>query len=308
MNNLNQLIKNLNKPINSDSPNPVENPNNQDESNTQYNNIIPNSTSERANSQIEQQFRSSNPMEQPIQGSDFMTNQGIIQKYQISSFLAQKLPILQNYIVVFILDDSGSMNIQSSGIPGYNQAITRWDELKYFTKTAIEIVSTYSQNGCDAFFLNRAPVKNIRDFNQLIESFYNRPNGVTPLTKAVQTILQDNPAQSLHGKNLLIIILTDGEPTDLNGKVSIQEFKNSLLSRPPNVYTGIVACTNDLSAVAYLNNLDIEIPRLDVVDDYNSEMAEVQKSRGAEFPFSFGDYIVKALLGSIVPEIDQMDE
>jgi hypothetical protein len=40
---------------------------------------------------------------------------------------------------------------------------------------------------------------------------------------------------------------------------------------------------------------------LDVIDDYRSERAEIQRVRGANFPFSFGDYIVKALLGSIDP-------
>lgn len=43
------------------------------------------------------------------------------------------------------------------------------------------------------------------------------------------------------------------------------------------------------------------MPNLDVVDDYRSERTEIQRTRGNNFPFSFGDYIVKALLGSIDP-------
>ena len=43
------------------------------------------------------------------------------------------------------------------------------------------------------------------------------------------------------------------------------------------------------------------MPNLDVMDDYRSERAEIQRTRGANFPFSFGDYIVKSLLGSIDP-------
>ena len=62
-----------------------------------------------------------------------------------------------------------------------------------------------------------------------------------------------------------------------------------------------LACTDDLACVKYLSEWDKSIPNLDVVDDYVSEQAEVEKSRGKNFPFSFGDYIVKALLGSIDP-------
>ena len=40
---------------------------------------------------------------------------------------------------------------------------------------------------------------------------------------------------------------------------------------------------------------------LDVIDDYRSEKAEVQRVRGPNFPFSFGDYIAKALLGCMDP-------
>ena len=43
------------------------------------------------------------------------------------------------------------------------------------------------------------------------------------------------------------------------------------------------------------------MPNLDVMDDYRSERTEIQRNRGPTFPFSFGDYIVKALLGSMDP-------
>ena len=38
-----------------------------------------------------------------------------------------------------------------------------------------------------------------------------------------------------------------------------------------------------------------------MLDDYRSERNEIQKVRGINFAFSFGDYIVKALLGAIDP-------
>jgi len=45
-----------------------------------------------------------------------------------------------------------------------------------------------------------------------------------------------------------------------------------------------------------------------VVDDFRSERKEVRSAKGTSFPFSFGDYVVKSLIGSIDPELDDMDE
>ena len=58
----------------------------------------------------------------------------------------------------------------------------------------------------------------------------------------------------------------------------------------------------------YLNNWDRTIPRLDVIDDFRNEKLEILGAQGSNFKFSFGDYIVKSLIGSIDPEMDNMDE
>ena len=64
------------------------------------------------------------------------------------------------------------------------------------------------------------------------------------------------------------------------------------------MYITFLACTDDLASVNYLSHWDKSMPNLDVIDDYRSERAEILRTRGANFPFSYGDYIVKALLGS----------
>jgi hypothetical protein len=104
------------------------------------------------------------------------------------------------------------------------------------------------------------------------------------------------------------VIATDGEPTNLEGKVNIPEFKRALLSRGPNVFTTIVVCTDDEESVNYLNNWDRKLKNLDVVDDYRSEREEVRKAKGQRYSFTFGDYVVKSLIGSIDPELDKLDE
>lgn len=45
-----------------------------------------------------------------------------------------------------------------------------------------------------------------------------------------------------------------------------------------------------------------------VVDDYKTEREEVRRNKGYNFPFSFGDYVAKALLGAVDPAMDSLDE
>ena len=226
----------------------------------------------------------------------------IFQKHEINPQIAQKLQTLQSFKIVFIFDDSGSMNATDTG------TLTRWEELLQFANVSIEIASVFNQNGSDLYFLNRPVMKNVSVSSQLAQCFREKPQGVTPLTRIVQNIINDNSSHELSGKNLLLIITTDGEPTDADGNPSVPEFKQCLQNRPNNVFSTIVACTSDQDSIGYLNGLDKEMPRLDVCDDYKSEFAEVKRSKGPQFPFSFGDYIAKILLGSIDPGFDKSDE
>ncbi len=228
----------------------------------------------------------------------------VLQKYQISSGLAKRLETLSNYKIALILDDSSSMNTVDST----DKQTSRWDELSNFAKIIIEIAAVFNSNGCDVHFLNMQGVKNVRSFDQLSLYFRDRPAGSTPLSRTIQNVIRENPAQSLGNKNLLIIIATDGEPTDDSGYSNIPEFKQTLLNRPTNVFTNIVACTNDERSIGYLNGLDCELPRLDVVDDYASELAEIRRIKGSNFQFTFGDYVTKSILGSISPDLDRYDE
>lgn len=185
---------------------------------------------------------------------------------------------------------------------------TRWDELKYFSKISLEIANIFNQEGSDVYFLNRPMARCVRSADDLVPYMVNPPNGYTPLSRVVGTVLNNNSANFLGEKKLLILIVTDGEPTDDMGRADIPGFKRVLQSRPPNVYTTIVSCTDEDDTMAYLNNWDRVLPRLDVVDDYRSEKEEILKVQGRNFKFSFGDYVVKSLLGSIDASLDNFDE
>ncbi len=189
----------------------------------------------------------------------------IIRKYEINQEYAHKLHVLKKFKIVFILDDSGSMNTKLIDSPLNKKdnliQAKRWDELKYFTNIIIELAAIFNSNGCDVYFLNRNSVLNVTDKSQLFFSFNDKPEGYTPLEERFQEVLRNN--SNLDEKiKLLVIIVTDGEPTDRSGKVNIKQFKDCLLNRPINVYTTIAVCTDDDYSVEYLNNWDKEMPRL----------------------------------------------
>jgi hypothetical protein len=233
--------------------------------------------------------------------------QNVVRRHEIGQFFAQKMMSLKAFKIVFVFDDSGSMCsvLNDSPLNTSTFRATRWDELQYFANISIEVANVFTNEGCDVFFLNRAPIKCVRNIEQLRPSFLQKPAGFTPLTGVLNTILYEN---SRTERQLLIIIVTDGEPTDDSGRRDIHSFKRCLQHRPRNVFTTIVACTDEDDSMEYLNNWDRTIPRLDIVDDYRSEKNEVKRTQKHGSSFSFGDYVAKSLIGSIDQQLDRMDE
>ena len=200
---------------------------------------------------------------------------------------------------MLLIDDSGSMNAFTS--PGK----TRWNEVQEYCNLVVNLAATLDSDGIDVLFLNRPGFTHITNSAQIAPAFVRPPGGFTPLAISVSRILQEKARSE---KKILLIIATDGEPTTPTGVVDIPGFTRVLRERNANVFVSIIACTDDESSVGYLNKLDSDIPRLDVTDDYVSERREVLAAQGPSYQFSFGDYVVKSLLGSIDPMFDALDE
>lgn len=228
----------------------------------------------------------------------------VCQTYQISEQFANRLKGLEGFEIVIVCDDSGSMITPTKNIDPSGRPITRWDELKSVTSIIVDIAATMDRNGVDVYFLNRPPITNITHHSQLNSAFAKRPKGGTGIAHILRSIFavkRDTPR--------LVVLATDGQPTDVNGYVNIPEFRNVLeFERTFNDYITILACIDDDAVIGYLNGWDKELPRLDVVDDYSSERGEILAVQGSNFPFSFGDYVVKCLMGSIDSWFDKLDE
>jgi len=226
----------------------------------------------------------------------------LIREYEIDNLFSEKLDILSNYEIVLLIDDSGSMNTPLSN----SKHNTRWEELKEVVNIVIKIATIFDDDGIDIDFLNRHNHTNIKDLDTVNYILTDKPYGLTPLNNALQKIM-DKYVDSY--KPVLIIIATDGIPTDNNGISDVKNFTKTLKNRNADkFYISFLACSDQESDVGYLNKLDKQIKNIDTLDDYNSELQEVKKVQGKNFSYTFGDHIVRLLLGPICPELDKLDE
>ena len=238
----------------------------------------------------------------------------LCQKYEIKPDLCHRLRQLEAFEIIFVCDDSGSMGSlvdqqvsSNGGDPFASVNKRRWDELCSIVTIVAEIAACLDPTGIDVYFLNRPPLSHVFAHDAILQAFSYPPQGYTPIVKTLDQMLREK-ADVFREKQVLVILATDGEPTDPLGNPNIPEFIQRVKSKPQNMFLTIVACTDDDASIKYLNVLDRKVPRVDVVDDYRSERNEIQAKKGKSYPFTFGDYVAKILLGSIDPTMDDMDE
>jgi hypothetical protein len=233
--------------------------------------------------------------------------------FGISRLFKERMPNIYGKEFVFLFDDSGSMRNKDKGA-----SINRWVELKEFARYAISMSSAFDDDGVDVYFLNRPKVEHVKRIEQLDLIFQREPTDycLTPLSSMVDLILTEKREAFLKG-NMILLIATDGEPRSQDGSDSVANFKRILKNRHTKIGAAslslmpvsIRACTNDMNSIRYLNKLDAdESLFLDVSDDYESEKNEIQKVVGRDFNFSYGDYILKCLIGSFDAWMDKLDE
>lgn len=236
----------------------------------------------------------------------------ISELYEIKNQHVSNLYQLQNFEIVCIIDDSGSMNNPiKSDTNNFSQPYTRWDELKSKIGIVVDIATCFDPDGVDIYFLNKRPLYNIKKSEQLLNSpqFRTPPHGGTELAKCLYKVLNDK-RHVITERNLLVIIATDGEPTDETGNANIKGFKKAMDSRDPidKIFVTFMVCTEDDDAIAYLNKWDDTMKNIDVVDDYHTEKKQIIDSQGKNFQFSMGDYIAKLMLGSVNSYCDNLDK
>ncbi|CAF0944063.1 unnamed protein product, partial [Didymodactylos carnosus] len=154
----------------------------------------------------------------------------LVNRYEINRVYATCLRDLEGFEIVFIVDDSGSMN----------------------TPVVLD------PDGVDIYFLNREPLLHVRDSSELQPTFAVLPEGPTPIAQVLRQVLTEKKIQ-IQERKLLVLIATDGEPTDNDGRVDIQNLEQVLRNeRNPiaRIPVTFIACTDDDYSIGYLNNWD----------------------------------------------------
>jgi len=243
----------------------------------------------------------------------------LVRSYEMTPQVSGQLgEVLNTTEIVLLLDDSGSMNAnvidanygnnQMNNNYGNNVVQqTRWLELKRLAAEVIRIVTAVEkQSGLDIYFLNRGVVKNVTDMSGLQQYFSNPPSGGTPLMGCLNQIYNDKKFVLGSGRKLLIVVVTDGEPSDCS-HIQLQELLSTLTSNA-DVHVSFAECTDQEEDMAYLDRWDGVIKNFDNTEDFREEQRKVKMCMGQNFKFDYNDYVVKILLATFIRWYFNLDQ
>ncbi len=225
----------------------------------------------------------------------------ICRKYEIQPAMSKYLSRLADFEIVIVCDDSGSMMRPIDGTQR-----TRLDELRSIIETIAEIGVIFDSNGVDIYFLNRPPVLNVTDPADIARAFEPPPSGFMPLAFVLNEVFQSELARRERDKKLLVFVATNG---DQNEHVCELEYVMREKRRVETTFVAFLLCTDDPTSVEYLYEWDRTMPNVDVTNHFRAEREKIRRCHAQKnYPFSFGDYVVKVLVGAIVPQIDALNE
>lgn len=216
--------------------------------------------------------------------------------------------VLSTCKIVLLCDDSSSMGtpIAEEGSDAFAQKkSTRWLELKKLAAVLIEFVTMITDDGLDIHFLNRKEKLGVIDMSGLQMVFSDAPSGGTPLISKIRKI-HDRYIEKLDGKQLLLIVITDGEPSD-GGRNDLFDVLN-YVTKNGNVHVSFAECTDNEEDMDYLDSWDGKIKNFDNTDDYREELRRVKEKNGQSFKFDYTDYVVKILLATFIRWYFNLDQ
>ncbi|KAH8059274.1 hypothetical protein JL721_9370 [Aureococcus anophagefferens] len=172
--------------------------------------------------------------------------------------------------IVVVADDSGSMNSVSDNLAGGPK--TRWQELQQ----TLRLLATMLL---------------------LEEIFAGKP-------RAREDAAARNLAPVIGGgrddRDTLLLILTDGEPSDCE----FDELSHLIKSKPDDVFCSFAMCTDEADVVELYNKVVDPIFGCDITDDYAAECREAKRVGNALSSFQ---WLAKMLLVKY-DKYDALDE
>ncbi|WFD35177.1 hypothetical protein MCUN1_002027 [Malassezia cuniculi] len=224
------------------------------------------------------------------------------------------LELLRDYDTIFIIDDSGSMEVNE--MPDGSIGPSRWEEARDALAGVVETAAKYDDDGVDVHFINDTrSIEGCRDPRQVFKLFADvKPSGATPTGGRLELLLLDymdqieaaaeqnkrNPGSAKGPKRRNFVIITDGAATDDPEDVIVACAQRLDRGNFPLAQIGIqfIQVGNDKDATDALIELDDVLSReyriRDMVDmlPYHSMRLDSQ-------------LILKALMGGINRRMDR---
>lgn len=237
---------------------------------------------------------------------------GLAAKYHMPMELAYSMASLALYDVIIYADDSGSMGFEEGG--------ERINDLKLMVGRVADVATMFDDDGILVRFMNGTLEGNgIRDSAsaaQLISQV--QFTGMTPLgtslnQKVIQPFLMGGIQNRNISKPILVIIITDGEPTGEPKATVAQVIKNAKnMSMNSPFGPGAIAFEfaqvgKDQAAQAFLAQLDKdpEVGRMIDATSYYELEAEEYKRKGVQLTPDL--WLVKLMVGAIDHSFDEQD-
>jgi len=220
--------------------------------------------------------------------------------------------------VVVVIDDSKSM----VSISNFETVQTRWEEMQERLDALLQLLLVINEESKITLqFLNsRNPNKSTDGVSDGVSANkstegvsdgvsvssaeelracwkWAKPNGGTPLLEKCEPYLCEPDSEN----ERLLLVLTDGEPTDC----SMRGFENCIRKKSKSVFVNFVLCTNEPKVVRLYNQHMDKLDGVDVIDDFSSESAEVQKKGKI---MTLNQYLAKTILGPKFKKYDMLDE
>jgi len=242
----------------------------------------------------------------------------VLGKYEVPMGLMNKLMMLTEYASLeFIIDDSGSMQMQSDTMdPSTGRMNTRWEEAHFRLKEMVEVLAYVPFHQIGLEFLNRKDRVTLKRngmpptiflkgaYDQIDTQFARGPSGTTPALEKLQESF-------LRGQGVSIARYFFGDGLPNGGRRAIQEIVRIIKTRPEPQLNPVtfLSCTNEDEAVEWMKDCEEVAPFCSESDDYGDESREVLLDQGEALPYTRGFWLICQLVAAMNPDdLDAMDE
>lgn len=273
----------------------------------------------------------------PVEGAAVLEKIGeLFAKYETPLGMINKLMMLTNYKLDFIIDDSGSMRSATDVAaleatdpvktvirnrlgrePGPGDKMTRFEEAENRLHIMMDILAYIPVEHMQVRFLNHGKTLILDRTGKTPEAFQASVHAEihdefekalrlsvlvgkgTPVKEKLKAGF-DAPGKWGH------FLFNDGEPNE-TGPVIAQQ----IIARknPENHALTLISCTNNDRDTEWMKAVDSAASWVAEVDDFDDEKQEVLEKQGSAFPYTRGLWILNQLVASINPfDLDALDE